>query len=178
MPIVATQVWYHVGSANEDENSRGLAHLFEHLMFGATGTYARGDYSRFITAAGGDDNAFTSPDETVYVAEVPPVAYEEVLRREADRMRHLAITEDNLANEKKIVTEELRMRGENDPVARLLVKAQQALLGDHPYAYDPSGSKEDVGNATVTRCRAFYDRYYHPNNAQGSSSGQSIRPGR
>lgn len=166
MPIVATQVWYHVGAANEDKDSRGLAHLFEHLMFGATDRYARGDYSKFITSVGGDDNASTSPDETVYVAEVPPDAYEEVLRREADRMRHLAVTQENLDNEKKIVTEELRMRGENDPVARLLVKAQQALLGEHPYAYDPTGSKADVAAATVAQCRAFYDRYYHPNNAQ------------
>jgi zinc protease len=166
MPVVATQIWYHVGSANEDKDSRGLAHLFEHLMFGATATYARGDYSKFITSVGGDDNAMTSPDETVYVAETPPGAYEEVLRREGDRMRHLAITQENLDNEKTIVTEELRMRGENDPVARLLVKAQQALLGAHPYAYDPNGSKEDVAGATVARCRAFYDRYYNPNNAQ------------
>jgi len=166
MPVVATQVWYHVGAANEGKDERGLAHLFEHLMFGATGTYARGDYSRFVASIGGDENAYTTPDETVYVAEVPGGAYEEVLRREADRMRGLVLTQANLDNEKKIVTEELRLRTENDPVARLLVKAQQALLGDHPYAYDPSGSKEDVAAATVERCRAFYDRYYHPNHAQ------------
>jgi zinc protease len=81
-------------------------------------------------------------------------------------MRGLAITEADLDTEKKSVTEELRLRTENDPVARLLVKAQEALLGDHPYAYDASGSKDDVAAATVSRCRAFYDRYYHPNNAQ------------
>jgi zinc protease len=166
MPVVATQVWYHVGSANEDPGSRGLAHLFEHLMFGATATRSKEDYSKFITAAGGDDNAYTSPDETVYVAEVPPLAAEGVLRREADRMRNLAITQENLDNEKKIVTEELRLRTENDPVARLLVKAQKALLGAHPYGFDATGSKEDVAKATVEGCRAFYDRYYRPNEAQ------------
>lgn len=166
MPVVATQVWYHVGSANEDAGSRGLAHLFEHMMFGATATRGKDDYSKFVTAAGGSENAYTSPDETVYVAEVPPAAVEGVLRREADRMRGLAITRDNLDNEKKIVTEELRLRTENDPVARLLVKAQRALLGTHPYAYDATGSKEDVAKATVAGCRAFYDRYYWPNDAQ------------
>jgi zinc protease len=165
MPVVATQVWYHVGSANEGTKNRGLAHLFEHLMFGATATQAAGDYSRLVASAGGDDNAFTSPDETVYVAEVPPGLETDILRREADRMRHLSITQANLDNEKRIVIEELRLRGENDPVARLLIKAQQALLGSHPYAYDPSGSKEDVAHATVESCRAFYDAYYHPNNA-------------
>jgi predicted Zn-dependent peptidase len=76
-----------------------------------------GAYSKLVAAAGGDDNAFTSPDETVYVAEVPPAVYPEVIRREGDRMRHLAITQANLDKEKKIVTEELRLRGENDPLA-------------------------------------------------------------
>ena len=94
MPVVATQVWYHVGSANEAKDSRGLAHLFEHLMFGATATEARGEYDRLVTGVGGDDNAFTTPDETIYVSEVPPVAAEEILRREADRMRGLALTQE------------------------------------------------------------------------------------
>lgn len=165
MPIVATQVWYHVGSANEATESRGLAHLFEHLMFGATTTAASGDYSRFVTSVGGEENAYTTPDETVYVSEVPPEAADQVLRLEADRMRNLVLTDTNLENEKRIVTEELRLRTENDPLSRLLVKAQRALLDDHPYALDPSGTKADVSAATVQRCRAFYDAYYHPGNA-------------
>ena len=165
MPIVATQVWYHIGSANEEKRSRGLAHLFEHLMFGATGTVASGDYGKFVTSVGGDENASTSPDETVYHAEVPPEAVLEVLRLEADRMRGLVLTQAALDNEKRIVTEELRLRTENDPLSRLLVKAQDALLGDHPYAHDPGGTKEDVAAATVEGCRAFYDAYYHPENA-------------
>src|SRR6185295_7517784 len=136
MPVVATQVWYHVGSANEAEGRRGLAHLFEHLMFGATANSLRGDYDRFVTGVGGEDNAFTSPDETIYVSEVPPEAADEIVRREADRMRNAALTQENLDNEKKIVTEELRRGTENDPLARLLVQAQRALLGEHPYAYD------------------------------------------
>jgi zinc protease len=165
MPIVATQVWYHVGAANEDGNSRGLAHLFEHLMFGATATHERGEYDKFVTSVGGEDNAYTTPDETIYVTEVPPEAETEVLRFEADRMRKLSLTQENLDNEKKIVTEELRRGTENDPTSRLLVKAQRALLGEHPYAFDPSGSKADVAAATVASCRGFYDAYYHPNNA-------------
>ena len=165
MPVVATQVWYHVGSANEGKDSRGLAHLFEHLMFGATTTRERGAFDKFVTSVGGEDNAYTTPDETIYVSEVPPEAAEEILRFEADRMRNLSLTQQNLDNEKKIVTEELRRGTENDPTARLLVKAQRALLGEHPYAFDPSGSKADVQAATVVSCQAFYDAYYHPNNA-------------
>ena len=163
MPVVATQIWVHVGAANEDAGSRGLAHFFEHLMFGATATREKGEYSKFVTAAGGWENAYTSPDETTYVSEVPPEVAGELIVREADRLRNLAITQENLDNEKKIVTEELRLRTENDPTARLLVAAQRALLGEHPYAFDPSGSKEDVAAATVEGCRAFYDRYYRPN---------------
>jgi zinc protease len=165
MPVVATQIWYHVGSANEADGSRGLAHLFEHLMFGATATHERGDYDRFVTSVGGEDNAYTSPDETIYVSEVPPQAADEILRREADRMRSISLTQQNLDNEKKIVTEELRLGTENDPTGRLLVQAQRALLGTHPYAHDPSGSKADIAAATVASCRAFFDAYYHPNNA-------------
>jgi zinc protease len=165
MPVVATQVWYHVGAANESSDGRGLAHLFEHLMFGATRTAASGDYGKFVTSVGGEENAYTSPDETIYVSEVPPEAAERIVRLEADRMRNLQLDDAALDKEKKIVTEELRLRTENDPMSRLLVQAQRALLGDHPYAYDPSGSKSDVAAATVAKCRAFYDAYYHPNNA-------------
>jgi zinc protease len=165
MPVVATQVWYHVGAANEDKGSRGLAHLFEHLMFGGTAAYAKGDYSKFVTHAGGDENAFTTEDETVYVSAVPPDAFPGILRREGDRMRNLVVDDGGLENEKKIVLEELRLRTENDPMTRLLVEAQHALLAGHPYSFDPSGSKEDVAHATVPACRAFYDAHYRPNRA-------------
>src|SRR5262245_9099728 len=161
-PIVATQVWYHVGSANEDKGSRGLAHLFEHLMFGATKTHGKEDYERLHHRFGGDENAYTSPDETVYVSEIPPEGHAEVLALEADRMRGLVLSEENLANEQKIVTEELRLRTENDPMSRLFVEAQKQLLGDHPYAFSAVGEKKDVAAATVASCRSFYDRYYHP----------------
>ena len=164
-PIVATQVWYHVGSAHEDQGSRGLAHLFEHLMFGETTHRPKEEYSRFHTIRGGHENAFTGTDETVYVSEIAPASHLKVLEMEADRMRNLVVTEENLENEKKIVTEELRLRTENDPYSRVLVAAQKALLGRHPYALDPSGSKEDVAAATVASCRRFYEAYYQPNRA-------------
>ncbi len=164
-PVVATQVWYHVGSANEDPGSRGLAHLLEHLMFGETAHYAKRDYWEWHHRFGGDNNAFTSPDETVYVSEIAPEAHAPVLDMEADRMTGLVIEPGNLENEKRIVTEEHRLVTENEPEARMLVAAQHAFLGSHPYAIDPTGTKEDVAAATVESCRAFYDAYYHPNNA-------------
>ncbi len=164
-PVVATQVWYHVGSADEDAGSRGLAHLFEHLMFGRTSHHGERDYWEYHHASGGENNAYTTPDETVYVSEIAPDREEGVLGLEADRMVNLVLEPSNLDNEKKIVTEELRLRAENSPETRVMVAAQRALLRDHPYAFDPSGSKEDVARATVESCRAFYDHHYHPNHA-------------
>lgn len=164
-PVVATQVWYHVGAAHEDEGSRGLAHLFEHLMFGETSRHAKDDYSKYHHRHGGEENAYTSLDETVYVSEIAPEHHPPVLEMEADRMGGLVLSQENLDNEKKIVTEELRLRTENDPFSRVFVAAQKALLGEHPYAVLPTGTKEDVAAATVESCRRFYEAYYRPGNA-------------
>lgn len=162
LPVVATQTWFRVGAANERSGERGLAHLFEHLMFGATTHRGEGEYSAWHHRFGGYENAFTSPDETVYVSEIPPEGLDGVLEMEADRMRDLVVDRAALDNEIRIVLEELRLRTENDPVSRALVAAQRKLLGDHPYAYDPSGNKDDVAGATVDEARRFYDDYYRP----------------
>ena len=165
MPIVATQVWYHVGSANEEPKTRGFAHLFEHLMFGGTPNRPKRAVWDHHEAFGGDTNAFTSFDETVYVSEVPPEGFDEVLEIEADRMVNLSLTEENLENEKKIVTEELRLGTENDPESRLMTAMLKKVLGDHPYALTPVGTKEDIAAATLEHGREFYARYYRPKNA-------------
>lgn len=164
-PVVATQVWVHVGSANEDEHSRGFAHLFEHLMFGGTASHSKMDYWKIHERYGGDNNAYTAFDETVYISEIPPEGHEQVLAMEADRLAHLALTEENLANEKKIVTEELRLRTENDPLARVMITAFKRVLGDHPYGPTPIGTKEDIARADLEECRRFYHRYYNASNA-------------
>jgi zinc protease len=165
MPVVATQVWYHVGSADEDPGSRGLAHLFEHLMFGPTATRDGRELSEYHHRHGGDDNAYTTPDETVYVSEIAPRQHLGVLEREADRMVNLAITQEALDNERRIVTEELRLRIENNPLTRLFSAAQSALLADHPYGHDTAGTREDLAAADLDAVRAFYSRHYRPDNA-------------
>lgn len=164
-PVVATQIWIHAGSAQEDAATRGLAHLFEHLMFGGTEANPRGTYDELVHRLGGYDNAYTTPDETVYVSVVPPEGLLDVLALEADRMINLAVTDENLANEKRIVLEELRLRTENDPVARALVAAQRKLLGAHPYAWDASGEKADVANASLEAARSFRAAHYRPDRA-------------
>jgi zinc protease len=165
MPIVATQVWYHVGSANEEPQTRGFAHLFEHMMFGGTPDHPKRAVWDHHEAFGGDTNAYTSFDETVYVSVIPPAGFPGVLELEADRMVNLSLTEENLENEKRIVTEELRVSTENDPWSRLFVEAFKRILGDHPYALTPVGTKEDIAAATLEHAGGFYERYYRPRNA-------------
>jgi zinc protease len=165
MPVVATQVWYRVGSADEDPGSRGLAHLFEHLMFGRTAARDAREYAAFHTRHGGDENAYTSTDETVYVSEIAPPLHLGVLEREADRMARLVVDQAALDNERRIVTEELRLRIENDPMGRLLTQAQSALLAGHPYGHPVAGTHEDLRAAALPAVREFYARWYGPGNA-------------
>ncbi len=163
--VVATRLWFHVGSANEEANSRGFAHLFEHLMFGKTTHHDKDEYANHHHRYGGYENAYTSFDETVYVSTISKEHHSEVLEFEADRMVNLVLDEENLENEKKIVSEELRMSMENDPFSRVGVTALKAVMGDHPYAYTPGGTREDVGAATLDQSREFYESYYRPRNA-------------
>jgi predicted Zn-dependent peptidase len=163
--IVATELWYHVGSANEDPDNRGFAHLFEHLMFGRTENHDKEVYANHHHRHGGYENAYTSFDETVYVSHIPPEHHARVLELEADRMIHLVLDQDALDNEKRIVSEELRLGMENDPFSRVGVATLKAVFGSHPYAHTPGGTREDVGAATLDHCREFYDSYYRPGNA-------------
>ena len=156
MPIVATQILVQVGSAHEASNEAGFAHLFEHLMFGATSNHDKEAYSRHHTINGGSENAYTSFDNTVYISEIGPLVHDQVLVLEADRMANLVLSQDNLDNEKKIVTEELRLRTENNPVSRLLGPALEGLFGDHPYGHSPAGTKEDLAAADLGLVQKFY----------------------
>ena len=162
MPVVSTEVWYHVGAANEDPDSRGFAHLFEHLMFAGTAEFPRGTYARYVTRNGGYRNAYVNWDQTVYISQVAPQHHRQILAMEADRMVNLELTEEALDNEKKIVTEELRLRLENNPERRALVAGMSAGLSGHPYATLPAGTREDIARANLDQCRRFYARYYGP----------------
>ena len=164
-PVVATQVWMSVGSSHETASEQGFAHLFEHMMFGVTENYGKEDYNRHHIVHGGSENAYTSFDNTVYISEIPPAGHEQVLVFEADRMSNLVLSQENLDNEKKIVTEELRLRGENNPISRLLSPALAAMFGEHPYGHSPAGTKTDIANADLELTRKFYEGYYRPGNA-------------
>ena len=165
MPLVSVQLVYSIGSAHEDENSRGLAHLFEHLMFSATKNYPERAVFNYVEQFGGSTNATTSFDETNYFATVPPDRWVHVLEVYADRMVNLFLTDDDLTRDKKIVLEELRVNAQNDPISRLGFEALKVGFGNHPYSISPLGTEEDVSNATLARCLGFYEKYYGPKNA-------------
>jgi zinc protease len=164
LPVVATQHWVHIGSSHESDAERGLAHFFEHLMFGDTSETAEGDYFDWHLQHGGYNNAYTSADETVYLSEIVPAAHDRVLELEALRFQQLVLDELALERERLVVQEELRQRTQNDPITRLALRLQTDLLGTHPYAITPAGTLEDLDVMTVESLRAFYDAWYRPNN--------------
>lgn len=165
MPIVTVHLTYRIGSAHEDEDTRGLAHLFEHLMFSATPTYAHRAVFNHVEQLGGSTNAMTNFDETRYYASTPPGGHVKVLEIYADRMVNLRVTEEDLARDKKIVLEELRVSSQNDPINRLAFEALRKGFGEHPYATSPLGSVEHLNKTTVEDCVDFYEKYYGPKNA-------------
>ena len=164
MPVVTTYLSYHVGSGHEHPQLRGLAHLFEHLMFGATKDREKGELTRYISRHGGSWNAYTSFDETVYWSRIAPEHYETIFLMEADRMMNLELTQEALDTEKRIVIEELTT-SENDPFSRVFYAGLKAALGTHPYAIGPAGTEEDIQKTSLGDCRDFYSRYYGPQNA-------------
>ena len=164
-PVVAVQVWYHVGSKNEVPGKRGLAHLFEHLMFKGTANTAPEEFSARLDAVGGGDNAFTSEDVTAYHELVPREYLDLALWLEADRMRGLKLSEETIRTEREVVKEEVRLRLENDPFGRTFEAFLALAWTKHPYAWTPAGTLDDLDAITLADAQAFYDRWYQPSNA-------------
>ena len=163
-PIVAVQVWYHVGSKNEEPDRQGFAHMFEHMMFRGTDRLNETGHFDNIRKVGGNCNAYTSFDQTVYVNEVPSNQLEMVLWLEAERMAFLKIDEKGFYTERKVVEEELRM-GHNRPYGRAPEKVLAAMYDDRPYAWTPGGQISHLRKAPIEELAAFWNKYYVPNNA-------------
>jgi len=164
-PAVSVHVWYHTGSKNERVGIRGIAHLFEHMMFKGSKHLAPEKYAQYISAVGGDSNAFTSQDVTAYHQEVPKAHLEKVLELEAERMANLTISEKTIASEREVVKEEKRLRMENSPIGRALEALYDLAYTTHPYRWTPAGNMKDLANITIADCEAFYCTHYRPNNA-------------
>ena len=172
-PIVAVNVWYHVGSKNEKPGLTGFAHLFEHLMFEGSQHHDKG-YFGPLQDAGASLNGSTNADRTNYWETVPREALDLALWLESDRMGHLlpALTDAKLANQRDVVLNERRQNYENRPYGR----ASFALLGalyapDHPYHWPTIGWPDDIAAASLADVSAFFARYYHPANATLALAG-------
>lgn len=165
MPVVAVQVWYHVGSVDEPNGLKGIAHLFEHMMFRGSKNFGPEEHFQLIKTAGGQCNAYTSDEMTVYYERVPSDKLDLVLRLEADRMALLKLDQNVLDTERQVVLEEYRMRIDNDPIGSMQKDVRKILVPDSPYEFGPIGKMEDIKNFTVEDCQKFYNTYYSPNNA-------------
>ncbi|MBK8481554.1 MAG: insulinase family protein [Proteobacteria bacterium] len=165
LPAVTVQVWYHVGSRNEQPGLRGVAHMFEHMMFKGSTRVPPERHAQLLAGIGGEVNAFTAEDVTAYHNTLPRQYFDFAVALEAERMRHLVLTERTIASEREVVKEEKRLRLENSPIGRALEALRALAYRQHPYAWSPAGDLPDLDRVTVPLCQRFYDTYYRPNNA-------------
>jgi zinc protease len=172
-PIVALNLWYHVGSKNERLGRTGFAHLFEHLMFEGSEHHDRG-YFQPLQQAGGQLNGSTNADRTNYWEVVPTNAIEIALWMESDRMGYLlpALTQAKFENQRDVVLNERRQNYENRPYGLAPMAILAALYPpDHPYHWLTIGVPDDLLAASLDEVRAFFATYYHPRNASLALAG-------
>ncbi len=166
-PMVEVEIWYRVGSKDEWDGVRGMAHMFEHMMFRGSKKFAGdGDvYIKLIDQMGGNVNAYTTFDRTVYHEEVQSKDIEKVLDMEADRMANLILDQKVLDTEREVVGEELRL-GQNNWYRRMGEDRYKSLYPkNHPYQVDVIGYLPEITAFTTKQCQDFYDKFYSPNNA-------------
>jgi zinc protease len=164
-PIVHTEVWYHVGSKNEKPGRTGFAHLFEHMMFKGSKNVEPEGHPSWISSIGGQSNAYTTEDATVFWQTTPAQYLPLVLWLEADRLASLRINEDVFKKEREVVKEERRMRIDNQPYGRLNELIYNQAFTVHPYKHPTIGSMVDLEAASVDDVRDFFHTYYVPSNA-------------
>ncbi len=164
-PIVHVEIWYHVGSKNERPGRTGFAHFFEHLMFKGSKNVEPEQHTSIIASVGGQANAYTTEDTTVFWQTIPAQYLPLALWMEADRMATLRIEEKTFVTEREIVKEERRMRIENPPFGLLNELITFHAFDVHPYKHPVIGSMTDLNASTIDDVRDFYKTYYVPQNA-------------
>lgn len=171
IPVVAVAVYYDVGSRNEREDKTGFAHLFEHMMFQGSENVKKAEHFQFIMKAGGTMNGTTSSERTNYYQTVPANQLPLALWLESDRMRSLAVTQENLDNQREAVKEEKRLRYDNQPYGEIFDIINEMIYKNFANAHSTIGSMEHLDNATVEDVQEFFRIYYAPNNAVMTISG-------
>ncbi|PRY44126.1 putative Zn-dependent peptidase [Spirosoma oryzae] len=163
-PMAAVNILYNVGSRDEDPARTGFAHLFEHLMFG--GSQHIPSYDEPLQKVGGENNAFTSPDITNYYITLPAANLETAFWLESDRMMSLSFDPQVLDVQQKVVIEEFKQRYLNQPYGDVWLKLRPLAYKDHPYRWATIGKDiSHIEHATLDDVRAFFFKYYLPNNA-------------
>ncbi|MFA5554423.1 MAG: pitrilysin family protein [Phycisphaerae bacterium] len=163
-PIAAVQIWYHVGSKDENPDRQGFAHMFEHMMFRGTDRLGPTDHFSLIRSVGGSANGYTSFDRTVYLQTLPAEQLDLALWLEAERMAFLRIDQESFDIERKVVEEERRM-GLNQPYGTVFENLFDAVYTVHPYRWTPIGKIPHLRAAHVQELRDFWEKYYTPSNA-------------
>lgn len=164
-PVVVSQVWYKVGGSYEPGGITGISHMLEHMMFKGTQQYPAGEFSRIIAENGGQENAFTGDDYTAYFQTLEKSRLEISFKLEADRMRNLDLKAEELEKELQVVTEERRMRTEDKPRAKTQEQFNAVAFTNSPYRNPVIGWPSDIANYKVDDLKAWYQKWYAPNNA-------------
>lgn len=162
-PVVSFQMWVKVGSRDEARYT-GLAHLFEHMMFNGSKHLGPEEHARLVNARGGQLNAYTSRDQTVFFEDITSESLPLVIALEAERVANLDISEASLEKEREVVLEERRLRTEDQPDGRAFEALLALTFQAHPYRNPVIGWRSDIEATTVDVCRKFFRTYYAPNN--------------
>ena len=166
-PVVTVGVMYHVGAKDEEKGRSGFAHFFEHLLFEGTENIERGKWFDIVAANGGSNNANTTQDRTYYYETFPSNNLELGLWMESERMLHPVINEVGVETQNEVVKEEKRSRIDNAPYGKIIYATgiNKYVFDKHPYKNSVIGTMEDLDAAELTEFKAFFDKYYGPNNA-------------
>jgi predicted Zn-dependent peptidase len=171
VPVVSVAVYYNVGSRNERPDRTGFAHLFEHMMFQGSENVPKAGHFQHIMKAGGTMNGTTSSERTNYYETLPANQLPLALWLESDRMRSLAVTQENLDNQREAVKEEKRLRYDNQPYGQIFDLINEMIYQNFANAHSTIGSMEHLDDASVEDVQEFFRIYYAPNNAVLSISG-------
>lgn len=164
-PLVVVTITYHVGSKNEKPERTGFAHFFEHLMFEGSANIPRGEYSKIVDKAGGTLNANTTWDRTFFYEVLSSNQLELGLWLESERMLQLNVDSIGVATQKKVVTEEIKQREDNQPYMSFQREVVKRAFVEHPYKWTVLGKAEHIMAATDEDYKTFYNDFYVPNNA-------------
>lgn len=170
-PIVVVSVMYHVGSKNEKPDRTGFAHFFEHLLFEGSENISRGQFDKYITGAGGANNANTSWDRTYYYELLPSNQLELGMWLESERMLHAKVDITGVETQREVVKEERRQRIDNQPYGSILEETMKRAYKEHPYKWPIIGSMDHLNAAQEEDYVQFYKDFYTPNNAVLSIAG-------